>query len=107
VEAGWVDQFSGFAEEADDRRARGRVSRLCEPCARRGLIFVSSVYVHLRSSASKSNVAVQVADVDGIQRTNVLTPENRKVGGSTPPWPPRFIARGVGSLCVLDSGDDL
>ena len=47
--------------------------------------LVSSVYVHLSSSASKVNAAVQVADVNGIRRTIIPTPENRKVGGSTPP----------------------
>ena len=47
--------------------------------------LVSSVYVHPRSSAFTMNVAVQVADVNGIRRTVIQTPENRKVGGSTPP----------------------
>jgi hypothetical protein len=28
---------------------------------------------------------MQVANVYGIRRTVILTPENRKVGGSTPP----------------------
>src|SRR5918998_3616493 len=33
----------------------------------------------------RSNAAMQVADVNGIRRTIILTSENRKVGGSTPP----------------------
>jgi hypothetical protein len=46
--------------------------------------LVSSVYVRLRSSAFKSNVAVQVVNVDGIRRTVIPSPENRKIDGSTP-----------------------
>jgi hypothetical protein len=45
--------------------------------------LVSSVYVHLRSSVFTINVAVQVADVNGIRRTVIQTPENREVGTST------------------------
>jgi hypothetical protein len=59
---------------ASVRVARGVVSSL-----------VSSVYVRLRSSVFKIVVAVQVADVNGIQRTIIPTPENQKVGGSTMP----------------------
>jgi hypothetical protein len=46
--------------------------------------LVSSVYVRPRSSASTINVAVQVADVNGIRRTTLPTPENRKVDSATP-----------------------
>jgi hypothetical protein len=52
-----------------------------------GLIFG---LIHLRSPTfigARSNAAMQVADVNGIRRTIILTPENRKVGGSTPPLP--------------------
>jgi hypothetical protein len=48
--------------------------------------LVSSVYVRLRSSAFKINVAVQVADVKGIQRTVILTPEIGRLA-ARPPWP--------------------
>src|SRR5947209_18799239 len=50
-----------------------------------GLIFG---LVRLRSSAFsrvRFNAAMQVTDVNGIRRTVIQTPENRKVGGSTPP----------------------
>ena len=43
--------------------------------------LVSSVYVRLRSSAFKSNVATQATNVNGIRRTVIPTPENRKVAG--------------------------
>jgi hypothetical protein len=51
----------------------------------RGLIFG---LIRLRSPTFigvRINAAMQVADVNGIQRTIIQTPENRKVGGSTPP----------------------
>ena len=64
-----------------------RVADCCVPENRVRLVvssLVSSVYVHPRSPAFTINVAVQVADVHGIRRTVIHTPENRKVGGSTP-----------------------
>ena len=51
----------------------------------RGLIFG---LIRLRSPTFigvRIHAAMQVADVNGIQRTVIPTPENRKVGGSTPP----------------------
>jgi hypothetical protein len=59
---------------ADERAAEYRVPVVVSS-------LVSSVYVRLRSSAFEINVAVQVADVNGIQRTVIPTPENRKVRG--------------------------
>jgi hypothetical protein len=53
------------------------------PC---GLIFG---LIHLRSPAFTSvrmDELAQIADVNGIRRTVILTPENRKVGGSTIAW---------------------
>jgi hypothetical protein len=50
-----------------------------------GLIFG---LIHLRSPAFigvRIAVLAQIADVNGIWRTIILTPENRKVGGSTMP----------------------
>jgi hypothetical protein len=50
-----------------------------------GLIFG---LIRLRSSkfiGIRINTTVQVADVNGIRRTIIPTPENRKVGGSTAP----------------------
>jgi hypothetical protein len=50
-----------------------------------GLIFG---LIRLRSPTFigvRSNVAMQVADVNGIWRTIIPSPENRKVGGSPPP----------------------
>lgn len=58
------------------RRTRGGPS---------GLIFG---LIHLRSPAFigvRIDVLAQIADVNGLRRTVILTPENRKVGGSTPP----------------------
>ena len=66
-----------------------------KPRARRGLIFG---LIRLRSPAFISvqiNVAGQVADVNGLRRTVIPTPENRKVGGSTPPLATRrYLCRG-------------
>ena len=45
--------------------------------------LVSSIYVRLRSSAFIFDVAVQVADVNGIQRTIIPSSENREVDDST------------------------
>jgi hypothetical protein len=57
-------------------------------CASRGAVvvssLVSSVYVRLRSLVFKSMQAMQVTDVNGIRRTIIPSPENRKVDGSTP-----------------------
>jgi hypothetical protein len=60
-----------------------------EVCARQpslgGLIFG---LIHLRSPGFvgvRINCLAQVADVDGIRRTVISSPENRKVGGLTPP----------------------
>src|SRR5947199_2031575 len=53
----------------------------------RGLIFR---LIRLRSPTFigvRINAAMQVADVNGIRRTIIQTSENRKVGGSTRPWP--------------------
>lgn len=50
--------------------------------------LVSFVYVRLRPSTFigiRINAATQVTDVNGIQRTIILTSENRRVDGSTPP----------------------
>jgi hypothetical protein len=58
-----------------------------------GLIFGLS---RLRSSTFigiRINAAMQVADVNGIWRL-LPTLENRKVGGSTPPWPLYFTREG-------------
>jgi hypothetical protein len=59
--------------------------RLQEAWVPLGLIFGlirlhSSTFIDIRI-----NTAMQVADVNGLQRTTIPTPENRKVGGSTPP----------------------
>jgi hypothetical protein len=71
-----------FLREAGARRAMVE----CRVCESRVPVvvssLVSSVYVRLRLSAFKINVAVQVADVNGIRRTIIQTSENRKVGGS-------------------------
>ncbi len=53
-----------------------------------GLIFG---LIRLRSSVFigvRMDVLEQIADVNGIRRTVIPSPENRKVGGSTLPWPP-------------------
>ena len=52
-----------------------------------GLIFG---LIRLRSSGFigvQIDVLAQIADVNSIRRTVIPTPENRKVGGSTPPLP--------------------
>jgi hypothetical protein len=54
-----------------------------------GLIFG---LIRLRSSkfiGIRINTTVQVTNVNGTRRTIIPTPENRKVGGSTRPWPPQ------------------
>ena len=54
----------------------------------RGLIFG---LIRLRSPTFigvRIDAVMQVADVNGIRRTIILTSENRKVGGSTPPLAP-------------------
>ena len=50
----------------------------------RGMV-VSSIYVHLSSLVFRLGLLPQLADVNGFPRTLIPTPENRKVGGSTPP----------------------
>jgi len=47
--------------------------------------LVSFVYVRLRSCGIQINAVAQVVNVNGTRRTVIPTPENRKVGGSTPP----------------------
>ena len=57
---------------------------------RSGLIFG---LIHLRSPGFigvQIDVLAQIADVSGIRRTVIPTPENRKVGGSTPPLATMF-----------------
>jgi hypothetical protein len=50
----------------------------------RGGIVVSSVYVSPTFIGIQINAAMQVADVNSVQRTIIPSPENRKVQGSTP-----------------------
>jgi hypothetical protein len=44
--------------------------------------------IRLHSPAFKSNVAVQVVNVDGLRRTVTPTPENRQVGDRARLWAP-------------------
>ena len=56
-----------------------------ESRVRRGLIFG---LIRLRSSTFidiRINTAMQVTDVNGIRRTIIPSPENRKVGGRSDP----------------------
>ena len=48
--------------------------------------------IRLHSPAFKSNVAVQVVNVDGLRRTVIPTPENRQVGDRARPWAPPWPA---------------
>jgi hypothetical protein len=57
----------------------------------RGLIFG---LIRLRSpkfTCVRINAETQVADVNGIRRTVIPSPENRKVGGSTPPLATKLL----------------
>jgi hypothetical protein len=63
----------------------------------RGLIFgllhlCSPTFIVIRIYAS-----MQVANVNGIRRTVIPTPDNRKVGGSPPPRGPRIMGMKVGN----------
>jgi hypothetical protein len=58
--------------------------------------LVSSVYVRLRSLVFKLNAMLRVTDVNGLRRTVIPTPENQKVGGSTPPLATKLL---VEKLC--------
>jgi hypothetical protein len=72
-----VEPYAAGLDPVGSPTTTKRSPRAIEPG---GLIFG---LIHLRSSTFigiRINPAMQVADVSGIRRTTVLTPENRKVG---------------------------
>ena len=73
----------------------------------RGLIFG---LIHLRSPefiGIQTAEESQAVNANDIRRTVIQTPENRKVGGSTALVATASHCHSVGSLFVLDCGDDL
>jgi hypothetical protein len=97
-----VDTAAATSRAARTRERRGagtRLYSLLEPaawCHRSGVGSCWGAHAATRKKgypranralvvSSLVNAAMQVTDVNGIRRTVIQTPENRKVGGSTPP----------------------
>jgi hypothetical protein len=68
-----ISKASPEKQVSDERVAECRVRQS------RVRVVVSSVYVRLRSSAFEIDAAVQVADVNGIQRTIIQISDNWKL----------------------------
>jgi hypothetical protein len=87
-----------------DTGCRPTTEGLCEATE---ALVVSSTYVHLRTSVFVTMFwhRLRTLTVFGELLSQLL-----QIGGSAVrprSWSPCLTRRGVGSLCVLDSGDDL